>query len=62
MEHFIVICTTLVVSSLIGWRLIRGIDYMDRNYPNYKGEDLFEEKLPNEKKTNKRRKKKKSSN
>lgn len=62
MEHFVVISTALLVFSLIAWRLIKGIDYIDKNYPKYKGKDLFNKKLTHEKKTRKRRKAKKSSN
>lgn len=31
----------IVVLLAIGW--VRGIDYMQENHPDYKGEDLFNE-------------------
>ena len=27
------------------YNYIRGIDYMDKNHPDYKGEDLFDEEI-----------------
>lgn len=41
---FVIISVTLA-SILIAWRLVKGIDYMKENYPDYKGEDLFDEDL-----------------
>jgi hypothetical protein len=32
---------TLVISVVIAFFLVNGIDYMDKNHPDYKGEDLF---------------------
>ena len=34
---------TLVISVVIAFFLVNGIDYMDKNHPDYKGEDLFDE-------------------
>ena len=27
----------------LGWKWVMGIDYMQENHPDYKGEDLFDE-------------------
>ena len=39
----IVIGIVVVISSLIAWRWVKGIDYMHKNHPNYKGEDFLDE-------------------
>lgn len=39
----LVIVITLTISSVIAWRMVKGLDYMQKNYPDYKGEDLFDE-------------------
>lgn len=31
----------LLISGLIVWRWVVGIDYMHKNHPDYKGDDLF---------------------
>jgi hypothetical protein len=36
---FILFLITTIISIL--W--VRGIDYMKKNYPNYKGHDLFDD-------------------
>ncbi len=33
----------LLISGLIVWRWVVGIDYMHENHPDYKGDDLFGE-------------------
>lgn len=33
----------LLISGLIAWRWVVGIDYMQDNHPDYKGDDLFGE-------------------
>lgn len=33
----------ILITALIATRLVQGIDYMDKNHPNYKGHDLFDE-------------------
>jgi hypothetical protein len=30
-----------LVVALISWRWVEGIDYMHKNHPDYKGDDLF---------------------
>lgn len=35
----------LFICGLVTWRWVVGIDYMQKNHPEYKGEDLFDEKL-----------------
>ena len=37
----IIIGVLIVLGISIMW--VRGIDYMDKNYPDYRGEDLFNE-------------------
>ncbi len=43
MELLITILSCLGVSFILAVLWVRGIDYMDKNYPDYKGEDLFGE-------------------
>jgi hypothetical protein len=43
MEMVLVIGIILTISSVIAWRMLKGLDYMQKNYPDYKGEDLFDE-------------------
>lgn len=33
----------LLISGLIAWRWVEGIDHMHKNHSDYKGEDLFGE-------------------
>jgi len=42
-----VLVIVLIVAStaLLSWRWVTGIDYMMKNHPDYKGEDLFDEDL-----------------
>lgn len=37
----IAIISIVVVSAVIAWRWVVGIDYMQKNHPNYKGEDFL---------------------
>ena len=39
----IVILFIVLFFGLISWVWVRGIDYMQENHPEYKGEDLFGE-------------------
>jgi hypothetical protein len=43
MKAFLIIagCTLLLIYLATKW--VEAIDYMHRNYPDYKGEDLFDE-------------------
>ena len=43
MEHILVFVIMFVVIGLISWRWVVGIDYMQKNHPDYKGDDLFGE-------------------
>jgi hypothetical protein len=43
MELLISIVVCVIVSVFIGIQWVNGIDYMHKNHPNYKGEDLFGE-------------------
>lgn len=38
---FVVVLTIIVASALISWAWVRGIDYMNTNHPDYKGEDFL---------------------
>lgn len=31
----------IIIVGLISWRWVEGIDYMHKNHPDYKGDDLF---------------------
>lgn len=44
-ELVISIIVCVIVSVFIGIQWVKGIDYMHRNHPDYKGEDLFNEDL-----------------
>jgi len=35
---------SFILATIIAIAMIRGIDYMEKNHPDYKGEDLFDEK------------------
>ena len=61
MELAITIVVVSVVSIIVGILWVNGIDYMAKNHPDYKGEDLFDEDKKDEKKT-KQRGKTKASN
>ena len=61
MELAISIVVVSIISIFIGILWVNGIDYMHKNHPDYKGEDLFDENLSNEKKTKPRRKTKASN-
>jgi hypothetical protein len=41
MEYLIVFGTIIVVTAFISWRWVVGIDYMQKNHPDYKGEDFL---------------------
>ena len=43
MELAITIVVVSVVSIIVGILWVNGIDYMHKNHPDYKGEDLFDE-------------------
>ena len=44
-ELVISIIVCVIVSIFIGIQWVNAIDYMHRNHPDYKGEDLFDEDL-----------------
>lgn len=44
-ELVISIIVCVIVSLFIGIQWVNAIDYMHRNHPDYKGEDLFDEDL-----------------
>lgn len=37
----IVIISMVLAVGVISWRWVEGIDYMQKNHPDYKGDDLF---------------------
>ena len=41
MEYIPVFGLMFVVVAFISWRWVEGIDYMKKNHPDYKGDDLF---------------------
>ena len=41
MGYLIGIGCSLFVSAIIAFFWVRGIDYMKKNYPDYKGEDFL---------------------
>ena len=61
MELAITIVVVSIISIFIGILWVNGIDYMHKNHPDYKGEDLFDEDKKDEKKTKQRRKTKASN-
>lgn len=36
------IIVIVIISALIAWRWVEGIDYMQKNHPDYKGEDFLD--------------------
>jgi len=41
MEYMVVFGIMIIIVGLISWRWVEGIDYMHKNHPDYKGDDLF---------------------
>lgn len=41
MEFLPIFGIMFIVIGFISWRWVVGIDYMQKNHPNYKGDDLF---------------------
>lgn len=41
MGHIIVFGVMIIVIGIISWSWVEGIDYMQKNHPDYKGDDLF---------------------
>jgi hypothetical protein len=41
MEYLPVLALMFIVVAFISWRWVEGIDYMQKNHPDYKGDDLF---------------------
>lgn len=54
MEIIFVIALLLPIMGIISWCWISGIVFMNDHYPDYKGEDLFDERSIS--KTGKKRK------
>ena len=38
---FVVFLVMFVITAIISWSWVRGIDYMKENHPDYKGEDFL---------------------
>ncbi len=43
MELYITFGIILLILMIVVWRWVVGIDYMHKNHPDYKGDDLFGE-------------------
>ncbi len=41
MEYLPVFALMFIIVAFISWRWVEGIDYMQKNHPDYKGHDLF---------------------
>lgn len=41
MEYLLVFLVMIAVIGVVAWRWVEGIDYMHKNHPDYKGDDLF---------------------
>jgi len=41
MEYVILFGSMFIIIGFISWRWVVGIDYMQKNHPNYKGEDFL---------------------
>jgi hypothetical protein len=41
MGYFIVFLFMFIVLALVSWSWVKGIDYMQENHPDYKGEDFL---------------------
>jgi hypothetical protein len=42
MEYIPVFALMFIVVAFISWRWVEGIDYMQKNHPDYKGEDFLD--------------------
>jgi hypothetical protein len=42
MEYVILFGSMFIIIGFISWRWVVGIDYMQKNHPNYKGEDFLD--------------------
>lgn len=43
----VAIISIVLASAVIAWRWVEGIDFMQKNHPDYKGEDFFDEEDKN---------------
>ncbi len=41
MEYILVFGLMFVIVGFISWRWVEGIDYMQKNHPDYKGDDFL---------------------
>jgi hypothetical protein len=39
---FVVVLVMVILTVLISWSWVNGIDYMKENHPDYKGEDFLD--------------------
>ena len=42
MEYVILFGSMFIIIGFISWRWVVGIDYMQKNHPDYKGEDFLD--------------------
>lgn len=43
-KEILILVVVVAIFSYIVWKWVEGIDYMQDNHPDYKGEDFFDEK------------------
>lgn len=43
MDYILVFGIMFIIVAFISWRWVEGIDYMQKNHPDYRGDDLFGE-------------------
>jgi len=41
MEYFLIFGIMFIIIGFISWRWVVGIDYMQKNHPDYKGDDFL---------------------
>jgi large-conductance mechanosensitive channel len=47
--NYVAFIISFLISAIIGFFWVRGIDNMKKNHPNYKGEDFLQENKKEEK-------------
>lgn len=43
MEYVIPVLISILLSIILAYAWVKGIDYMEQNHKDYKGEDMFED-------------------
>jgi hypothetical protein len=41
MEYVIIFGLMIIIIGFISWKWVAGINYMQKNHPDYRGDDLF---------------------